>query len=484
MMKSIKKNYAYNLAYQLLIAVTPIITIPYLSRILGAGGVGEASFAESIVSYFVLFATLGTTTFGQREISYYQDDIDKRSVAFFNIFILKFITSLVILIIYITTAILFFKSKIYILFIFNILAIMFNVTWFFQGLEEFKLIAIRNFICKFLNIVCIFLFVKERTDIYKYCFIISFFTFLSDISILPYLKKRIHFVSMSDIKPFANIATALSLFLPTIAIQIYTVLDKTMIGIITKNTLENGYYEQSTKISKFILAIVASIGTVTAPRIGYYYNKRNYESLNELLYKSYRFVLMLAIPMALGLFSVASNMIPWFLGYEFEKSIVLTQILSFLIIFIGISNITGIQYMVPTGRQRLLTISVVCGAALNFILNIILIKTYQSVGAAISSIVAECMIAFIQLYLVKNEVSIALIIKSAVKYIIAGIVMFIVLNLFIIKMFTPHLINSLIICGIGAIIYFLILFILKDTLFYETLTIFIGKVHKINKSTN
>lgn len=484
MKKSITKNYIYNLAYQLLIVITPIITTPYLSRILGASGVGEVSFVESIVSYFTLFATLGITTFGQREISYYQDDIDKRSVVFFNIFILKLIVSFSILIIYVLTALVYFKSKIYLIFVFNILAIMFNVTWFFQGLEEFKMIAIRNFIYKTLSIVSIFTFVKNSTDIYKYCFIVAFFTFLSDIAIIPYLKGQIHCIKMSDIKPFANITTVLSLFLPTIAIQVYTVLDKTMIGIITQNTLENGYYEQSTKISKFLLLIVTSIGTVAAPRIGYYFNKSDAESLEKLLYKSYRIVLMLAVPMALGLFSVASNMIPWFLGYEFKKSILLTQILSFLIIFIGISNITGIQYMVPTGRQKLLTISVACGAALNFILNIILIKMYQSVGAAISSIVAECMITCIQLFLVKNEISITFIIKSAVKYIISGIIMFIVLNLFIIKMFTPHMANSLIICGIGTTIYFLTLFILKDELLYEALTIFIDKVHRITKSTN
>ena len=286
---------------------------------------------------------------------------------------------------------------------------------------------------------------------------------------MPYLKNRIKIVGFHSIKLFSSFKTVLSLFLPTIAIQIYTVFDKTMIGVITQNPFENGYYEQSSKIIKLLIVFVTSVGTVVAPRIGYYYNKNDDISLKNLLYKSYRFVLMIAIPMTLGLLAISSNVIPWFLGNEFNKSIILTQILAFLMIFIGISNVTGLQYMVPVGKQSLLTISVVCGAIINFCLNIFLINLYKSIGAAIASIIAELFIALIQLYFVRSEISILRIFSESYKYIIAGIIMLIVMNTIVVKKFTPSILNSIILSIIGDIIYFSSLIVLKDKLIIKVI---------------
>ena len=470
--KSIKKNYIYNLLYQVLLVLTPIITTPYLSRTLTAAGVGEVSFVESVVSYFILFATLGITTYGQREISYYQDDINKRTEAFYNIFILKFIISGIVLIIYYAFSFLIFKSNIYMAFSLSIIAVLIDTTWFFQGMEEFKLVVIRNFIFRLLNIIFILLFVKSKNDIFIYCFGLSLFTFLSNLSIIPYLKKYIGKFDVNKIHPFKDIVVVLSLFLPTVAIQIYTVLDKTMIGIITKDALENGYYEQSSKISKFLLFIVTALGTVIIPRIGYYFNKKDDKSLKELIYKSYRFVLFLSIPMSLGLFFIAESFVPWFLGIEFNKSIILIRILSFLLILIGLSNVTGLQYMVPTGKQKLLTISLCIGAIINFILNMILIRYFKSVGAAIASVVAEFSITFIQIFLVRDEISLIKILKSGIKYLISGIIMMIVL--YIMKpRFDATYIGSIFATAVGAVVYVWSLFVLRDEFFIETICYFL-----------
>ena len=153
MSKSIKKNYIYNLIYQVLIVITPLITTPYISRVFGASGVGRVSFVESVASYFVLFASLGATTFGQREISYCRDNAKKRTIVFYNVFIFKFFIALAALIVYILLSIFVFKSIIYLVFMINIISVLVDITWFFQGLEEFSLIVIRNIIFKILSII-------------------------------------------------------------------------------------------------------------------------------------------------------------------------------------------------------------------------------------------------------------------------------------------------------------------------------------------
>ena len=470
MANSIKKNYIYNLVYQTLLVIAPLITTPYVSRVLGADGVGTASFVESIASYFTLFAALGAITFGQREISYTRDDKYQRSIVFYNVFIFKLIVSLTVLLVYLLLCLTIFKSSIYFIFAINILAVTFDITWFFQGLENFRLIATRNSFFRVLSIIFIFTFVKSKEGISLYCLSLTFFTLLSNLSLIPNLIKELVPVDKSDIHPFKDVRTIISLFLPTIAIQIYTVLDKTMIGLITKDAAENGYYEQSIKISRFLLFIVTALSAVVIPRIGYYFNKNDNESLKKLIYKSYRFTMFLAIPMAFGLFAISDNVVPWFLGVGFDKAKVLIKILSFLLIAIGLSNVTGLQYMVPTKKQRLLTISLFIGALINFILNLILIRYFKSVGAAIASIMAETIITISQFYLVRTEISFVNVFRETFRYIISAAIMFVVVSIISTNL-APSIINSLIMVICGGLIYIVSLAICRDRLLLEVFSI-------------
>lgn len=144
----------------------------------------------------------------------------------------------------------------------------------------------------------------------------------------------------------------ISLFIPTIAIQIYTVLDKTMIGVITQDSFENGYYELAIKISKMVMAVVTALGTVMIPRIGYHFEQGETQRIRSLMYRGYRFVWFLGVPLCLGMIMVCGNFVPWFFGEGYEQVVPLLQILSFLILAIGINNVTGMQYMIPTKRQN------------------------------------------------------------------------------------------------------------------------------------
>ena len=464
--KSLKKNYLYNLSYQILIIIAPIITTPYLSRVLNADGIGIVSFAESIVSYFVLFAALGVGTYGQREISYYQDNRKKRSEIFWNTFIFKCITSIIILVLYLFCSIFLFKSNIYIFLSLNILSVLVDITWFFQGLEEFGKIVFRNFLFKLLNILFIFIFIKTKKDIYLYAFSIGFFTFLGNISMWMYLKKYIDAPKIKKINPFKDVLIILSLFIPTIAIQVYTVLDKSMIGIITKNSFENGYYELGVKISKTLLTIITSLGVAVIPRVGLLFNKKDNKNLLRIIYKSYRFVWFLGIPLCFGLIMLSNNLVPWFLGSGYDKVILLLKILSFLIIFIGFSNVTGMQFLIPTKKENVFTISVCIGALVNFTLNLFLIKHFLSIGAAISSIIAEFFVTSFQLYVVRKEISVSQIFKEGTNYIISGFIMVTILY-FLDKYLSPSFSHTLIIIATGAISYFSILLILRDKFIFD-----------------
>ena len=379
--KSIKRNYFYNVFYQVLTLITPMITTPYISRVLGVNGIGAVSYAESIVSYFTLFAAMGVAIYGQREISYVQNSVENRSRVFWNTKFFTFCTVLIALVFYGLFISLQENVILYLILSMNLFSVLADITWFFQGMEEFGKIVSRNIFFKCINFLYVFSVVKSKDDIFKYAFGMAFFAFISNISLWRYVPRYIDKIKFSEIHPFTNVRTILSLFIPTIAIQIYTVLDKTMIGIITRNSYENGYYEQALKISRMILTVVTALGTVMIPRIGYYFEQKNIEEVKRLMYRGYRFVWFLGTPLCLGLLCVSFNFVPWFFGDGYDKVTDLLKILSFLILAIGINNVTGVQYLIPTKRQNLFTLTVIIGACTNFILNIILIPLIQSVGA-------------------------------------------------------------------------------------------------------
>jgi O-antigen/teichoic acid export membrane protein len=337
-------------------------------------GVGLYSYASSIVSYFTLVAILGTATFGQRAISYAQKDIEERSRAFWEVFLLRLITSSITLVAYGIFIIFFLKENqlIYIILALNIINIVFDVSWFFQGIEEFGKIAIRNVIIKILNIVAIYLFVKKDSDILKYALIMVGFTVLGNISLWVSLPKFL--CKVKGIKPFKDLKTVIELFIPTIAVQVYNILDKSMIGWFTDGYSENGYYEQAEKIAKMTLTVVTSLGTVITPRISRHFQEGEHDKIKYYLYKSFRFVWMSSIPIMFGLIIISNTFIPIFLGDGYEKCILLLDIFSLLVVFIGLNNIIAYQYLIPVGKQNIFTLMVTIGAIINFLLNIVLIR--------------------------------------------------------------------------------------------------------------
>lgn len=480
--KSVAKNYLYNVLYQIITMIIPLITTPYLSRVLGAENIGIYSYTLSITTYFILFGSLGVAMYGQREIAYLQKDKEKRSVSFFEIFLLKFITlTFSMIIFYFTFCVHGEYSFYYKILILEIFANIIDISWFFQGLEEFKKTISRNIIVKLISIICIFLFVKTENDLKIYFMIYVFSTFLGNFSLWIYLPRFIMKISLRKINLIRHIKPTLVLFIPQIATQVYTVLDKTMIGSIVINKSEVGYYEQAQKIIKLLTTLSTSLGTVLMPRIANLFANGEKEKLKQYLYKSLSIILMLTFPLMFGISSVAFKFVPLFYGPGYEKVAKLIIIISPIIIALGLSNFMGIQLLLPTKRQKEFTISVIVGAFVNFILNLILIPKFESIGASIATIFAEFSVVLVQLYLVKDDFSIKLIFKLSYKFMLSGIIMFLI-SFYISSLITNNMVSLIIQFIVSVIVYFSLLFIIKEKTFLDIL--YMCKNKKRNIVTN
>ncbi len=479
--KKIAKNYIYNLIYQVLVIILPLITTPYVSRILGAENIGIYSYTLSIVTYFVLIGSLGIATYGQREIAYVQSDKKKRSSIFWEIIIFRIITMIVVSIFY---YFMYIKgtqyTSYYKILILELISNCLDISWFFQGMEEFKKTVLRNTIVKVLSIICIFSLVKTVNDLSVYILIYALSNLVGNISLWAYLPKYIQKIDIKELKLLRHLRPVIALFIPQIAIQLYTVLDKVMIGAIVENKVESGYYEQAQKIIKILLTIVTALGTVMLPRIANKFADGKTDEIKRNIKTSFKFTYLLAFPMLFGIIAISNRFVPVFLGAGYEEVSLLIKIISPIILMIGLSNVIGNQYLLPTKRQKAFTISVLCGAIVNLILNFILIKRYEAIGASIATVIAETTVVAIQFICVRNEIKFLEIIKLGLKNLIASIIMLFIAILIekIMKNQSSYIIILIQVCT-GIIAYFAMLLILKDKFIIEIKDKFIKKKIKL-----
>lgn len=504
--KSLKKNYIFNLVYQIFTLIVPLITTPYISRVLSAEGVGQYSFTNSLQSYFAIVAALGFGYYAQRQIAFFQSDKREQSKIFWEIIIIRFFS--VGLAISLNLVLCFagvYQEYEQLMFwwTINILAIGFDITFLLQGNEDFGRIVGRNVLIKIVSIILIFVLVKKQSDVWLYVILTSLASLLGNMSLWFYLPKYLTKVKRSELKPMRHLVPTIKLFVPTIAISIYTILDKTLIGVFVRGTytvsevqivdgvetvvevvkkysdLENGYYEQSEKIVKVCMTVITALGTIMVPRNSMLHKEGKEEDLKRNFYFALNYVWVLGIPMMLGLAAVAPNLIPWFLGDGYDKCILLMQLFTPLIIFIGLSNVFGAQYLIPTGRDKKFTIGILAGSAINLILNCSLIPFYWSYGAVIASLIAEFAVTFVMYLLIRKEISLNECLKTAIKPAIAGIVMFVGVYL-LQTLLSPSIINTLILAVAGIIIYFGLLIVMKEKLTFTTLDKVKAKIKKKN----
>ncbi len=421
-----KKNFIYNLSYQILALIIPLITSPYLSRKVGADGVGIYSYTYSIVYYFMLFTLLGVSNYGNRMIAQVRDDKEKVSKTFWSIYLFQFFMGIFMLALYLGYIIIFDNQYQTIAFIqsFFIISAILDINWFFFGLEEFKKTIVRNSIVKIANLILIFLFVKYPTDLWKYTLIMSCMTCLGQIVLWPFVLKKIKFVrvELSDI--LKHIKSNFILFIPVIAVSLYKIMDKIMLGFLT-SVDEVGYYEYAEKIVNIPLTIITALGTIMLPRISNIVAKGCLKQVNNYITKSINFVMFVSFAMCFGLIAIGYNFAPFYFGDDFQKSGILIMLLACTMPLLSFANVIRTQYLIPMEKDKIYINSVIFGALSNLIINYLLIPKYKSVGACIGTIIAELVVTITQVYSIKKEINVSIYIKNIIPFFLKSIVMFI-----------------------------------------------------------
>lgn len=455
-MTQVKKNFIYNVLYQILTIVLPLITVPYVSRRLGANGIGTYSYTYSIMSYFLMFALLGINNYGNRLIAKNKDDKTKMSKEFLSLYTLQIITTSIMLLLYLAylnIGNVEYKTIAYIQSIY-LFANMFDFNWFFFGLEKFKITITRNILIKIISFIFIIFFVKNEGDIWKYTLILALSVLLSQVALITILKKYIVItkIKICDIKK--HIKPVLILFIPCIAISVYKTMDKIMLGNMS-NVREVGFYEQSEKIINIPLGIVTALGTVMLPKISNLVANNDKEQVSNYISKSVMFAMFLAFPISFGLIATSENFIPIFLGEEFNSAIIITNLLAITIIFISFANVLRTQYILPNEMDISYVLSVSAGAVINFIANIIFIPKLGAVGACIGTILAEFLVMICNVFAVKKNLPIREYMKSILPFFVKSLVMFVITyTISMLKINT--ILNLMLTILIGIIIYYIL----------------------------
>ena len=452
------KNFLYNVSYQLLVIILPLITVPYVSNILGAEGIGDYAFTYANMQYFVIFGMVGITLYGNRQIAYVRENKENLKNTFYSIYTLQLITTTISFVLYLIFTLVFNNGDykwLYIVQGINIIASIADISWLFMGLEQFKKTVVRNTIVKLVSLASIFIFVKSSDDTVIYALIIALSSFIGNLTFWLYIPKIIGFKNIKILELTLHLKSSLALFIPQLAIQIYLLLDRTMLGIIT-DTVQVGYYENSQKIVKIVLTIATAIGTVMMPKIANTVASGDMKKVKYYIKNSFFFVSALSIPLMFGLMGVAPELSPCFFGNNFvgiEKLIIIS---SLIILAISWSNVLGMQLLVPLNKTKEFTISVTSGAIINFILNLVLIKKFGAIGSCISTIISEFTVKLVQFYLIKDFIKAKELIKPVVLFIPASIVMYIFVR--IIGDFKGAGILTNIVQGmVGVISYFIII---------------------------
>lgn len=462
---SLKFNIILSSIHQLLTLFLPLVTAPYVSRVLGAEGTGIFSYTSSIQAYFTIFAALGTGVYGVREIARKRNNKTQYSTLFWEIELLTVLTSSVAIILWLLWAV--FSKEfqlIYLILTLNLFAVLFDISWFYTGLEQFVYTIGLNALFKIFGTIAIFTFIKEPSDLNTYIFIIASTSLLSSISLWIYLPKILVKVSLNTLSLKGHLKQTLIYFVPTIATSIYTVLDKTMIGVITQNANENGYYEQATKIINILKSITfTALNSVLGARIAYLFSEKKYDEIKSRIALSLDFIFFIGMAFFFGLLSVSETFVPIFFGQGYDQVIYLLYVFSPIVVIIGVSNCLGSQYYTPAGLRSQSAKYIIIGSVLNLLLNLVFIPVFRSKGAVISSVLAELLITFLYVKNSNGYVDFKQLASYFNPRFIAGFIMYLIV-LFI-KQYLPNdLLGLLIQVLIGGMTYFMITYLQKDNI--------------------
>ena len=453
------KNYAYNLSYQLLLIILPIITTPYVTRVFSSNDLGTYSFFNSIVTYFVLLATLGVANYGTKEISGNRTIIRKNFWGIYTLQLGATILSLTLYILLCLTFSLMQNPVAYILGL-SLLSKGLDISWLFQGLEDFRKITVRNITVKLVGVIAIFLFIKSASDLYLYVFLLTIFELLGQLSMWLPAKEFIGKPHFDLLYAKRHLKPVILLFLPQIAISLYVSLDSTMLGVLA-SARDVGIYDQALRLVNILLTLVTSLGSIMLPRVSNLLSSGDHKAVNKMHEMSFLIYNLVIFPIIAGMLIVNDDFVNFFLGQDFQEVRHAIAIMIFRMFFIGWTNIMGIQILIPHNKNKEFMLSTTIPAIVSVGLNLLLLPKLGYIGAAIVSVLTETLVWGIQFFYTHTYLREVPIIGSLIKIIISSGFMYGIL-LFV-KQFlnVSPMINVGLYVVLGAIIYISLILIFK-----------------------
>lgn len=474
MAQSVKVNYILNLINTGTQMLFPLITFPYVCRVIEADGIGQINFFQSIISYISLFTCLGIPMYAIREIARDRSDVVQMNRTAMEILLLHSMLTLVgyaiVAILCLTVPQIQVNIPLFLILSLTIFFTAIGCEWFYKGIEDFKYITIRGLIIKTVSVVLLFIFVKSKTDLLYYGCYTVFGVLGGNIFNFFRLRKYIHRenIIFSELHIKRHVKPVLKVFSFSVVTSIYLQLNTVLLGFL-KNALAVGYFAAATKVMQMLLMMSSCLGSVMMPRASHLIAENKESEFNRLIQKSYDFTLAIALPMTIGLIFCAPSLITALCGVKFEHSILPSQIIAPIILMVAISNVFGIQVLFPKGKINIVTLCCGIGAVADLILNLCLIPFFSYIGTSIAYLGAEVATTVSMYFIGRRYIPIIYFKKSHLTYALGCIVM--ALALYGISLLQlPTLTTLLVQCCCGVLTYFIILCICKDDMLIQILS--------------
>ncbi len=457
-MSKLKTNMLYQTIYQVLAICIPLITSPYLSRVLGATGLGIYAYNNSIVAYFIMFALLGVSSYGMRAIAQ-SNGKEETSKTFWSIYAFQLISSGLAVLAYVFFCVVTNSDNRLILWIQTIYVFseMINISWLFFGLEKYKTTVIRNIIVKILTVVSIFLFVRDSGDLLAYILILAVGTLISNAVLWLQIKDCIEFSKITFSDVIKHIKPNLLLFIPVAAASIYHAMDKTMLGIFSDEA-NSGYYYNADKLVSIPLTVITACSNVFMSRISAQIGSGHLAQAKVTQSEAVKFNLVAICAIAFGISAVAKEFVPIFFGAGYEPCITLIYIFAWIIVIKAVSTHIRASHLIPEGRDKIYVYSTCTGAVVNLIANYILLKTFAlgAKGATYGTLIAEFAVLLVQVVIMGAQTKdwgfLREIFANSI-YIIFGFVMFAILWILTPLLTCHNVLVLLIKIAVGATVY-------------------------------
>ncbi len=485
--ESLKQNLIFNVIYQVVVVLAPLVVTPKFSRVMGPDYVGVRSFTFSIVYYFAIFGALGLDMYGQRRIAIVKDDEEARSKVFWSVYLVKMTCCFISLCAYIVAFVVLpadpFMRLIYLCWTVYLVKEMINPVWYLQGIERFKLVSLLNIFSQIVYAVCVYVFVNNKEDLWLYVLFFNAIPLAIALMFIPIVLKDVGRVRFDKKDFFVTIKESLVYFVPTLASALYSMIDKTMLGLFDQTKVTTGYYEQAEKLVKVAIAFVTASFTIVRTRMSYVVENKTKEIYLSYCETFISFSMFLCWPIMFGIMGLARDFVPLFFGAGYDSVIPLVYIFVWIIPCLTISGLLQAMYIFPKGLQSTMNRYYIVILMVNCLLNLSLIPYFQSYGAVFASVSAEALLVIFLLNKAKKEICIKHFWVKSIRYIISAILMLMVMLL--ISKVQVALIYKIMLEFIGGCgTYFIMTIILRDPFLISQIKKVWTQVAKIRGGNN